>query len=251
VLTRRLVKRALRGLGYEIRRLGLNPVSMASDIWQWIRDTQGIKTVIDVGAHDGEFAQFLSTYLGAEATYAFEPQWQCAEFLARRAKQLPNFHVFNVALSDHFGQESLYVNSYAPASSLLRVTEVSRREFPQTSRETPTLVHVAPLDSVLDPDALPKNVLIKVDVQGVEDRVIRGGRRVFATARCVMVEVAFVPLYGGQPLFEEVHALLVDLGFRLAGLRNQIESDRTGQPLFAHCVYSRAGLPARNSGGAS
>jgi hypothetical protein len=63
---------------------------------------------------------------------------------------------------------------------------------------------------------------------------------VLARARCVVIEMSFVALYEGQPQFEEVHDLLVRLGYRLAGLRNHIDSPRSGQPLFAHCLYLRS-----------
>jgi hypothetical protein len=68
--------------------------------------------------------------------------------------------------------------------------------------------------------------------------VIQGGIKTFSLARCVLIEMSFVLMYKEQPLFEEVHSLLVGLGFRLAGIKNQIVSSQ-GQPLFAHCFYLR------------
>ena len=83
-------------------------------------------------------------------------------------------------------------------------------------------------------------------VQGVEDRVIRGGRAVFSAAKIVLIEMSFTAMYDGQPLFEEVHTLLEECGLRLAGFKNQIDSVETGQPLFAHCFYRRPDGPPRN-----
>ena len=100
-------------------------------------------------------------------------------------------------------------------------------------------MRVARLDDVLDSEQLERDILVKVDVQGVEDRVIRGGRSVFAAARYVLIEMSFVPMYDNQPLFEEVHRQLEELGLRLAGFKDQIGNAETGQPLFAHCLYHR------------
>lgn len=246
-VAKRLIAGALGRLGYEIRRVGGTSPPMR-DLWPWLRDTQNIRTVIDIGAHNGEFAAFLSGYFKPSATYVFEPLASCAPALREKAASIPNFHVFDAALSDYSGQGRLYQNSYAPATSLLQVSEVSKSEFPETSGETPTLVRIARLDDQLDPDSLERNILIKIDIQGFEDRAIRGGRRVFSAAKCVLIEMAFVPMYEGQPLFGEVHPLLVMLGFRFAGIKNQIDSPRSGQPLFAHCLYIRPDQPMAEQG---
>jgi FkbM family methyltransferase len=152
---------------------------------------------------------------------------------------MPNLKVHPVALSHEAGTATFYRNRYGPASSLLRVSEHSRRAFPETGHESPEHVVTAKLDDVLPSDSLERDILIKIDVQGAEDRVIQGGSAVFSAAAFVMIEMAFVPIYDGQPLFEEVHALLRACGLRLAGFKNQIDEAQTGQPLFAHCLYHR------------
>jgi len=239
--TRHVLRDALRRCGYEIRRTDREPAP-APTVWDWMRETLGIRTVVDVGAHTGEFAEFLVDWFRPAVTYAFEPQPSCQAALRARSAALPNFHVFDVALSDRDGTATLFQNPYGPATSLRATTPLSAREFPQTAGSaTPVEVRLARLDDVLEVAALPPEVLVKIDVQGVEDQVIRGGRTVLSRARCVVIEMSFVALYEGQPLFEEIHDLLVPLGYRFAGLRNHIDSLRSGQPLFAHCVYLRGG----------
>ena len=92
---------------------------------------------------------------------------------------------------------------------------------------------------MLPVDTLERDIMIKIDVQGAEDRVIRGGRAVFSAAKIVLIEMSFVPFYDEQPLFEEVHGLLEACGLRLAGFKNQINDPGSGRPLFAHCLYRR------------
>ena len=126
--------------------------------------------------------------------------------------------------------------------------------LPQDTRPPPAevTVTVARLDDILPADSIEPDVMIKIDVQGAEDRVIRGGRAVFSRASIVLIEMSFVPFYEGQPLFEEVHRLLVDCGLRLAGIKNQINDPASGRPLFAHCLYHRpegAGLILPTSDG--
>jgi len=242
-LRRRLVKIAQR----RFRRHGYSLVVAPSrgsgapvwDVWDWVRDTTTIRTVIDVGANDGAYSAYLAEFFQPEAVHAFEPLPSCRAPLAALKLRLPSLTIHPVALAEAPGEATFFENAYGPASSLLRVSDLSRRVFPETERETPVTVTLARLDDVLPVDMLAPDILVKIDVQGVEDRVIRGGKAVFSAAKIVLVEMSFVPIYEGQPLFEEVHQLLEGCGLRLAGFKNQIDQPQTGQPLFAHCLYRR------------
>ena len=235
------MQRRLRRHGYSLvpvpaRRTGA-PIW---DIWDWLRATAEIRTVVDIGANDGAYSEYLDGFFKPVVIHAIEPLPGCQAKLRARQQRMPNLQIHDVALDERAGEATFFSNSYAPASSLLRISELSKQTFPETERESPTSVRVARLDDVLDADRLERDVLIKIDVQGVEDRVIRGGRRVFLAARFVLVEMSFVQMYDGQALFDEVHAQLAELGLRLAGFKDQIDNPETGQPLFAHCLYHRS-----------
>lgn len=241
MVSKRLIRRALSKLGYEVRRVNTVTPGSSPDIWTWLRTCGGIKTILDIGANNGEFAEYLSSYFDASQTIAIEPLPSCVQQIWERKGAIRDLIVHECALSDQEGHATLYENEYAPASSLLAVSDISTTEFPQTARTRQEVnVAVRRLDDLIDPAALAAEVLIKIDVQGLEDKVIRGGEAVFRRAKFVLIEMSFVPMYDGQPLFEEVHELLVNLGFRFGGIKNQIESPKTGQPLFMHCLYVNA-----------
>jgi hypothetical protein len=61
--------------------------------------------------------------------------------------------------------------------------------------------------------------LLKLDVEGAELDVLRGGERAAQRALAIDIEVAFAPLRVGAPLFSEVDAYLHGLGFSPSGLR--------------------------------
>lgn len=242
-LRTRLVKIAQR----RFRRYGYSLVVAPSrgagapvwDAWDWIKATSNIRTIVDIGANDGSYSEYLSGFFQPDVIHAFEPLPSCQAPLAALGSRLPNLTVHPIALSDTPGEATFFENGYAPASSLLRVSDLSREVFPETERETAVSVTLARLDDVLPVATLAPDILIKIDVQGVEDRVIKGGRAHFSAASVVLVEMSFVPIYRGQPLFEEVHSLLESCGLRLAGFKNQIDQPETGRPLFAHCLYHR------------
>ncbi len=64
-----------------------------------------------------------------------------------------------------------------------------------------------------DLEEVPAIDLLKIDVQGAELDVFRGGRQKLSNAAAVITEVAFMPLYEGQPLFDEQMAELRAQGF--------------------------------------
>lgn len=209
------------------------------DLWTWIRSTLTIRTVIDIGANTGDYVEYLGNFFQPSAIYAFEPLTSCQPRLREIAERFPQMQVFNLALDDHAGEETFWENAYGPSSSLLHVSDIHKEAFPHTERESATTVQVARLDDVLDVATLEHGILIKIDVQGVEDRVIRGGTAVFSAADAVLIEMSFLALYDRQPIFDEINDLLRAHGLRLVGVKNQIEDPTTGQPLFVHCFYRR------------
>lgn len=205
----------------------------------WLAKQYSVSTLLDLGANDGQYGAYLARHFGVRQAYFFEPQPQYAEPLRSVAAGVAAAEVFQMALGDTDGEAELNLMANASSSSLLPPDQSTLPHYPQHEVRQRVRVPVRRLDSVLADRALPDDVFIKMDVQGFEDKVIRGGRSTFARARIALVEMSFVPLFAGQPLFEEVHALLVECGLRFAGIKNQVMLPDTFQPSFAHCVYVR------------
>ena len=66
-----------------------------------------------------------------------------------------------------------------------------------------------------DIDGLTRPDFIKVDVQGAELMVLENGIETLSNAVVLEIEVEFVPVYKGQPLFGDIHAFMRDQGFVL------------------------------------
>ncbi len=61
----------------------------------------------------------------------------------------------------------------------------------------------------------PKRVdIVKLDVQGAELQALYGARTLLETAKVVYLEVSFVPIYKGSPLFGEIDSFLTECGYR-------------------------------------
>ncbi len=109
--------------------------------------------------------------------------------------------------------------------------------WPHTALQERIRVEKARLDDLFDPLCLPKPVFIKIDVQGHEMQVIRGGRMVNAASQRVMVEFNFAALHDGQPCFDEVHQEMRSLGFILDTFVSPPRHPATGELMSTDLIY--------------
>lgn len=202
-----------------------------------------IRTVLDIGACRGGFAQeILAPRFPNAVIHSFEPSPDAFPHLKAKADASPGRHIaHNFGLGEK--AETLTLHSTVdilPASSLLPSTTENTTTFPQTVRTKDLTVEIKVLDelaSTLSP-AIEDDLLVKIDVQGFEDRVIRGGRRTIRRARAVVVEIQNALLYEGQPTFRDVFLELDALGFTFSGVLDQF-AGTDGRVLYFDAVFVR------------
>ena len=102
-------------------------------------------------------------------------------------------------------------------------------------------VQVTRLGDAIDLAGLPRPILLKIDVQGAELKVLEGIDN-WDLLDFIYVELSFVELYDRQALFEDVRAFLVGRGFALRGVFNQAFTDAFG-PTQADCLFVRQAMP--------
>jgi FkbM family methyltransferase len=200
-----------------------------------------IRTVIDVGANAGQFALAAHEVYPDATVHSFEPLPDVHRLLAGRTASIPQIRTFNLALGEAVGVLRFARNEYTPSSSALPMTEAHRQAFPFTRQTSEVEVRVERLDDVLAGQAVTDDVLVKIDVQGFEDRVLRGGEATIRRARLVLVETSFAVLYEGQARHREVCRLLEDWGFEYRGALDQLVSPATGEVLSADNIFVRLG----------
>ncbi len=129
----------------------------------------------------------------------------------------PVFVFDRLALGDRSGTAILHVTDFADASSLLPLSPAGRAEF-RVAPATAVTVPVARLDDLIAAGTVAAPDLIKLDVQGFELAVLRGGENALASARAVLCEVSTRAFYDGQALFGDILSYLEARGFRLHAL---------------------------------
>ncbi len=200
-------------------------------------DSLNIRSVIDIGAHAGEFAIMIGELLPAAEIICFEPLQLEFQQLQEKLGGKPNLRAFNYALGDRNESAEMWRNEWSQSSSLLPMAKLHKEAFPETERETVETVEVRRLDDVLDPAAIQPEVLIKIDVQGFEDKVLAGAARTLAHTKALIIEVSFRELYHGQPLFDDIYERLRHQGFAYRGNLYQLVDPRDGSVLQADALF--------------
>jgi FkbM family methyltransferase len=202
----------------------------------WLQRLQ-IRTVIDVGANVGQFARLAHAVLPEATIYSFEPLPDCHRELQSALGEFRHFRALNYALGDSEGDLDFWRSPHSPSSSLLRMTPAHEAVYPESRHSTLVRVRVRPLDDACRELPIQDNILVKIDVQGYEGPVLRGGGSILRRAAAALVETSFLPLYRDQDLFSDIQLTMSRLGFGFFGNLAQQEDPQTGCPLYADSIF--------------
>jgi FkbM family methyltransferase len=204
----------------------------------WIREA-GIRTVIDVGAHSGEFSSAMHAVLPDAHIYAFEPLEDCHRRLRQRLGGNGSLDSFQVAVGERRGEIEFWRSSFPKSSSALAMSTLHQTAFPWSAKNERLTVQLETLDHCIGDRELPGKVFLKIDVQGYDDRVLKGASQLLKRIDYVLVEVSFRPLYEGQAKFHDIYDILRTEGFSYAGNMEQLLSPQDGSVLQADALFVR------------
>ncbi len=173
--------------------------------------------VLDVGAHDGQYALLAAKRVGAAGrVLAVEPDpSRRARLLANVAlNQAANISVAETALSDAAGEGLLLV----PAQDALSGQASLRSGWTNDGLSTAVRVMTERLDDLLYRMSWNRLDIIKLDVEGLEAQVISGGRAAIRDHQPVIIfEVNDLAISDGRAQAPAIE-LLRELGYRIHGI---------------------------------
>lgn len=215
------------------RRIGLDvrPYRPAATRRHRLMTDRRIDCVVDVGANVGRYGTELREWGYAERIISFEPLPDVFEILAARAASDPLWECANLALGADEGQERMYRSASSDSSSLLAMLDRHLDAAPLTGTIGELVVQTATLDGALSQRDTGEDVMIKLDVQGFEDRVLAGAADTLARTSVVECELSVLPLYEGQRSLTEMLLLLNEHGFSLVDLEPGFHNNATGEVL--------------------
>jgi len=234
-----LINNLFNHFEYQITKSPFSKRQIKSGHFKWLQKF-GIKTIIDIGANEGQFIDKISKILPDVNIYSFEPLKDSFIKLEKKISDKKNITAFNFALGDEEKENIINRNEYSPSSSLLELTQLHRNAFPITEKVREEKIFVKILDRAAKDLELKKKVMMKIDVQGYELNVLRGAENTIKDVDIILIETSFYELYKNQPLFKEIYNFLSDRGFNYYGSLEQLYDERDGKILQADSVFIRS-----------
>jgi len=207
-----------------------NPSNSETALISYLLNKYDIKTIIDIGANEGQFAlKLINNNNYSNKIISFEPVSSAYQALLKNSKIKQEWIAINSAVGDIEGTLPINVSLNSVSSSLRKVKSHTIEAESGTAILKTETVPINTLDNLLKQVKWEKDIWLKIDVQGFEREVIRGANETLKIARVVQIELAVIPSYEQSPYLEEIIAELRTFGFTLYSIMSGFRNYDTGQ----------------------
>ena len=174
---------------------------------------------IDIGCHKGEILGLMIKGAPRGKKIGFEPIPELFQFLSAKFQGDPTVTISPLALYDKTGTTTFQHVLNAPAYSGIRKRKYDGKhvDIDQISVEMELLDHVIPGDIFID--------LMKIDVEGAEFHVMKGGIGILKRCKPVMIfefGIGAADFYNSRP--DELHTFLTrECGMKISTLKGYLD----------------------------
>lgn len=209
--------------------------------------------ILDVGARGGIQWPWNSVPCELIQVALVEPDPIEAERLTKRWASTHSVEVLPFALWSQSIELTININRSAGTSSIFNPNRDFLNQFPDSERfdvlqQLP--ISAVSLDHLVTKQLLTPPDFMKIDIQGAELEVLKGGRSVLSNNLVGLeVEVEFAQMYENQPLFRHIDQFVQqELGLVLWDLRSTywryetpsyLGGGHKGQLIFGDALYLR------------
>ena len=193
--------------------------------WDKSDDT---KLILDIGSADGGTCHFFATHFPKNKVLGFEPNADFYQKGIEKCKELAHVIIKNIALNETVGKATLHITNNLWSSSLkkLNTSEIKNKSaayqklFDEVeSREVP----VSTLDTEIPSDQ--SILLLKIDTQGTELGIFRGGLETLKRTKYVLTEMNNHHLYEDNCQYYEMDDFLRLHHFKLVRLFSTFDNE--------------------------
>ena len=196
----------LRRVGYQI--VPANSFLHSQDVVKLLvsRDVK-VRNIFDVGAHRGEWTLAISKYLNQDIKVTmFEPSPHHKANLDAIANQF-GYRYLPIAL----GKSKSLIDFYSTGGTGDSFYEEIAQQ--NKSRIVPVSIEVETLDNIIDNSSLVPPDLLKLDCQGSELDILKGGEKALDKVSGIILEASILECNKGAPLMGEIVSYLDEKGF--------------------------------------
>ncbi|MEO0972394.1 MAG: FkbM family methyltransferase [Pseudomonadota bacterium] len=231
--------------GYTLRDAREAPAGFRTFLRQCLRRGLDVDTVIDVGVGYG--TPWLYDSFPTQELLLFEPLGEVFGDAIARITATRQARHFPVALGAQVGEATIQVAGATPTSStLLQASEGLVAALSHEGRNSSYQTHTVRVD-VLDRyvDQVGRNAL-KIDAEGFELPILRGGTELLRKSELVILEVSLIRRYDGEAMLDQILPFMSEQGFALYEII-ELSRRRAGAPTtFMDVAFVPAASPLRS-----
>ena len=183
---------------------------------------KSIKTIIDVGAHKGEFAENALKIRSVEKIIAFEPQKKIFEILKNKFANNKIITLNNYALSGKVEKKIMKINKMSATSTLNQEINDDSLYFKfksfllhqKNSIIAEEEINTTTFDIFFKDTTFDQSTLLKIDTEGYELHVLNGSSKKINEVKFILIENQFSNMYKNVN-FKDCHDFLIKKNFRL------------------------------------
>jgi len=178
--------------------------------------------LVDVGANEGSFSRIFCEVYHPSGIICVEPN-EGLNLRIQSGNTKPQPVIINQAVSDQEGEMDFFFHPDSQMSSLFPSNkELIQRDFKEDDPDgvIKKMVPITTLDKIFAKHTAMlsgKSVFLKIDTQGNELDVIRGGKTAFSNISYCLLEHMFHSPYEKKYSFEEIVAVMAGYGFECLG----------------------------------
>ena len=175
-------------------------------------------TIFEIGAlqlnNSKEPFYKLLDYFPSSEIIGFEIEKELCDKMNSKASKGIRYYPY--ALGEKNEKKKLYNAKHPMCSSLYKPNEKLIRLYNNLDvsyLKSETEIETISLDNFIDKHKIDEVDFIKIDVQGAELDIFKGGQNVLKNVLKIICEVEFVSMYENQPLFGDVNNFLTQHDF--------------------------------------
>ena len=178
-----------------------------------------IDTIFDVGANEGQFGEFVRGLGFSGKIYSFEPVDSAFQKLQSISAADHDWIIFNFALGSGAAESYINVSEFTSFSSILTPSDYALEHWANSRVDHQQKILIKTLDQCVLDRLIPESgrTLLKMDTQGYDLEVFRGGQKVLDQVSVILSELSLIAVYNDMPSYKDSLATYEAAGFSVSG----------------------------------
>jgi len=173
-------------------------------------DNKHETNLIDIGANVGKFtSDFIKFFPNTNQILLFEPNLELNNKIKDNLNEFKNFEIINKGVGEKNETKIFnYNNNETALGSFKEYNDIVKPFYKNENLELKN-IEIIKLDDFINFSEAQKQIVVKIDVQGFESQVIKGGLKFLEKSDLIILECSFVSEYKNtEPSFIECAELL-------------------------------------------